>query len=61
MASESDMPPDLAARADQLLRSGIPNADLLAGISADSFEASGGFGAGSPVSPAARCGCWRRS
>jgi hypothetical protein len=35
------MPPDLATRADELLRSGIPNADLLAGISADSFEASG--------------------
>jgi hypothetical protein len=41
MTSEPDLPPDLATRADELLRSGIPNADLLAGISADSFEASG--------------------
>jgi 4-carboxymuconolactone decarboxylase len=28
-------------RADELLRSGIPNADLLAGINAEAFEASG--------------------
>jgi hypothetical protein len=41
MTGEPDLPPDLATRADELLRSGIPNADLLAGSSADSFEASG--------------------
>jgi hypothetical protein len=33
--------PTSRPRADELRRSGIPNADLLAGISADSFEASG--------------------
>ena len=41
MTGESDMPPDLATRADKLLRSGIPNADLLAGMSAHAFENSG--------------------
>jgi len=41
MTGESDLPPDLATRADELLRSGIPNADLLAGMSAHAFEDSG--------------------
>jgi alkylhydroperoxidase/carboxymuconolactone decarboxylase family protein YurZ len=41
MTGESDLPPDLATRADDPLRSGIPNLDLLAGMSVDSFEASG--------------------
>ena len=40
MTGESDLPPDLATRADELLRSGIPNADLLAGMNDDAFEAS---------------------
>ena len=41
MTSKSDLPPDLATRADELLRSGVPNAELLAGMSAEAFEASG--------------------
>ena len=41
MTGESDLPPDLATRADELLRSGIANADVLAGMSAHAFEASG--------------------
>jgi len=41
MTGESDLPHDLATRADELLRSGIPNADLLAGMSAHAFEDSG--------------------
>jgi len=41
MTDESDLPPDLATRADELLRSGIPNADLLAGMTVHAAEASG--------------------
>jgi len=40
MTTEHELPPDLADRADEVLRS-WPNADLLAGMSADAFEASG--------------------
>jgi hypothetical protein len=40
MAREHDLATDLATRADELLR-GRPNADLLAGMTTDSFEASG--------------------
>ena len=39
MTVESDLPDGLATRADELLR-GRLNADLLAGMVADSFEAS---------------------
>ena len=38
---QPDLPPDLATRADELLRSRIPNADLLAGMTTDAFKASG--------------------
>jgi len=41
MTSKPDLPSDLQARADELLRSRIPDAELLANHSADSFEASG--------------------
>jgi alkylhydroperoxidase/carboxymuconolactone decarboxylase family protein YurZ len=40
MTTEPALPPDLATRANTLLR-GIPNADRLAHNSVDSFEASG--------------------
>ena len=40
MTGQADPPPDLATRADALLRR-TPNADLLAGISTDLFTASG--------------------
>ena len=39
MTGESDLPPDLATRADDLLRT-RPNADQLAGMSTHAFEAS---------------------
>lgn len=40
MTREHDLPSDLETRADELLR-GRPNADLLAGMTTNSFEASG--------------------
>lgn len=40
MAGQPALPPDIATRADELLHR-MPNADLLAGISTESFEASG--------------------
>jgi alkylhydroperoxidase/carboxymuconolactone decarboxylase family protein YurZ len=40
MTGESDLPPDLATRADELLQT-RPNADLLAGMTTDAFKASG--------------------
>ena len=39
MTGESDLPPDLATRADELLHM-RPNANLLAGMTTDAFEAS---------------------
>jgi 4-carboxymuconolactone decarboxylase len=39
MTDQSDLPDDLATRADEVLR-GRPNADLLAGMTADAFESS---------------------
>jgi hypothetical protein len=40
MTGESDLPPDLATRADDLLNT-RPNAGLLAGMTTDAFKASG--------------------
>jgi len=40
MTAESDLPPGLATRADELLHA-RPNADLLAGMTTEAFEASG--------------------
>ena len=40
MTGESDLPPDLASRADEFLRT-RPNADQLAGMTTNAFEASG--------------------
>ena len=40
MTGESDLPPDLATRADDLLHS-RPNADQLAGMTVEAFKASG--------------------
>ena len=40
MTGESDLPPDLATRADDLLHT-RPNAGQLAGMTTDAFEASG--------------------
>ena len=40
MSGESDLPPDIAIRADELLHT-RPNAGQLAGMAADAFEASG--------------------
>jgi len=39
MTGQSDLPGDLATRADEVLR-GRPNADLLAGITTEAFEAA---------------------
>jgi len=39
MTGQSDLPEELATRADEVLRA-RPNADLLAGMTADAFESS---------------------